>query len=253
MCVCVQPSLADAFPADLAVLRFFVSLVECLPGTEFVALSDSLEQFRGLMLSQLDLGREAERTMKFARNFSRLASRKRFLRLRCRVRVPTVFPHMSNSNLLVESFEDGLVLGRWMTLTMPTTAAASNDGKQMASSDASQPSSSTVLPSPKNNYDSRLARGDEPTLKAAAAASNTDQWRSKGSFLQSLDEASFSTVNDAPTPGQSISRSTRAVPPWSSSIPCMIRASQEILREHIGVGATDAQLADPAVSRQIGL
>lgn len=102
---------------DLALIRFVAGFLDRLPGFSWLAIRSSAEQFSQLMFSQLDMLHEAENLVKFRRNFSTKQSQRRLAKHKSRVVVPHVFSNYSTPDILIESYEEGMLLGEWMLLT----------------------------------------------------------------------------------------------------------------------------------------
>lgn len=92
-------------------------LIALIGRIEHIALRDSLKQFRSEMLLQSDMTLEAENMKRFDSNLSKPWSRRHFHRLGARVVLPKVLDDYTRENLLVETYEDGMLLGHWMRET----------------------------------------------------------------------------------------------------------------------------------------
>jgi len=69
-----HPNVRSAIMADVQLLRLLASTCEAvLPGSKVISLSESVEEFRLLMLQQLDMQREADNLTRFRRNFSTIS------------------------------------------------------------------------------------------------------------------------------------------------------------------------------------
>lgn len=136
------------------VIQLISDCIDSIPAFQFLALGDNVRQFSTSMLPQIDMTKETTSLENFSANLSKPSSRKHLRRLGCRVIVPKVYKHLSHPNLLVESYEEGMLLGQWMRLTQ----------KQDRSINM------------------------EPGAKEGAKKEDRDEWNTKGYFLRYLED-----------------------------------------------------------------
>lgn len=115
----LHPDIEAKFSRDLQVMFGFTKLVEVLfPSVaNWLSFRDSLEQFSGLMKSQIDLQVEAKNMTKFSQNFASDLKKVVF---------PKPFLELSSKEVLVETFEEGIHVGDFIHL------ASSEDKKKVA-------------------------------------------------------------------------------------------------------------------------
>jgi aarF domain-containing kinase len=65
----IHPHIKEQIESDLDIMRMFAWFVELFPGMHNFSLSENVEEFAALMLSQLDLKLEASSLDKFRHNF----------------------------------------------------------------------------------------------------------------------------------------------------------------------------------------
>ncbi|CAD7964139.1 unnamed protein product [Amoebophrya sp. A25] len=93
----LHPGVREVINSDLEILSFLAVNIEYyLPFTRFMVLTEAVNQFSEILYGQTDLCLEAENTKSFARNFADMKG----------VRFPEIL--FAQSDMLVESFEDGL-------------------------------------------------------------------------------------------------------------------------------------------------
>mmetsp|Transcript_25375 Transcript_25375/g.47685 ORF Transcript_25375/g.47685 Transcript_25375/m.47685 type:complete len:576 (+) Transcript_25375:71-1798(+) len=92
----VHPHIREKVELDFYILNKLTRFLESLPrfNFEYLAMSDSVEQFRQIMVPQLDLRCEAKNLEKFRIHFAE----------NNRVEFPEPFDHLTSSNILVEGF-----------------------------------------------------------------------------------------------------------------------------------------------------
>mmetsp|Transcript_23336 Transcript_23336/g.30480 ORF Transcript_23336/g.30480 Transcript_23336/m.30480 type:complete len:540 (-) Transcript_23336:105-1724(-) len=96
----IHPHMQQLILTDLDLLRLGAALLECLPRIKWLSLSESVEEFAGLMTRQIDLEREARSLRRLQQNFGTDAQ----------VRIPKPIYPLVTPTVLVETFEEGQLL-----------------------------------------------------------------------------------------------------------------------------------------------
>jgi len=99
-----HPHAETSVLLDLKILAFFIRQINRIPNLKFMSLVDAVEQFTGTMLAQLDLRRETLHLLHFRMNFKYWRS----------VGFPRPIPALCSASLLVETFEDGEPISRFL-------------------------------------------------------------------------------------------------------------------------------------------
>ncbi|XP_004343153.1 aarF domain containing kinase 2 [Capsaspora owczarzaki ATCC 30864] len=101
----LHPGIQRKIERDMLILYACAVTMETLvPPLRWMSLVESVEQFSSLMLRQLDLRIEGANLIKFNRNFANYRG----------IRFPTVFPEWTSERMLVESYEPGVSLNRFI-------------------------------------------------------------------------------------------------------------------------------------------
>lgn len=104
----LHPGIRDAMNADLDILGIVTSVAELLPGVASMSLHEGMEEFRSLLLQQLNLRTEAEALLQFRRNFSSPEWKKE-------VNFPNPMMEVTSEEVLFETFEDGVSISHYLT------------------------------------------------------------------------------------------------------------------------------------------
>ena len=101
----LHPSIAKQIYVDLQIVRYIGKLLISIPFLKISSfnVNDELELFSNIMMAQTDLRLEARNMRKFADNFKDINF----------VKIPKIFS-IGSSRILVESYEDGILLGDFM-------------------------------------------------------------------------------------------------------------------------------------------
>lgn len=97
----LHPGVEASIRRDLAIMSFFASCLNIIPGIEWLSLKEEIAVFGQMMNEQLDLRVEAANLRTFERNF---ASR------RSAVTFPRPLEDFSNKDVLVEEYQEALPL-----------------------------------------------------------------------------------------------------------------------------------------------
>lgn len=99
----LHPSIEDKFNRDMTLMmsaaRFFTWL---FPKLHWVNLNQCVLEFKSVMQAQLDMRQECLCLQRFTENFASFHQ----------IRVPRPFPQLVKHNILVETFEEGISLGK---------------------------------------------------------------------------------------------------------------------------------------------
>ncbi|KAG0042862.1 hypothetical protein BGZ83_012084 [Gryganskiella cystojenkinii] len=100
----LHPKVHRTVERDLAIMKFFATLINWIPNMNWIALPDQVAIFGEMMQEQLDLRIEAKNLETFQRNF-----RDRFT-----VTFPTPLSHFATKEMLIEEFVDALPLKAYL-------------------------------------------------------------------------------------------------------------------------------------------
>ncbi|CAK7224891.1 hypothetical protein SBRCBS47491_005708 [Sporothrix bragantina] len=100
----LHPGVERTVRRDLRIMHFFASLLNAVPGIEWLSLPDEVVQFGEMMKLQLDLRIEAANLAIFRRNF----------RDRTTAWFPFPYTEFTTRNVLVEEFATGMPLSDFM-------------------------------------------------------------------------------------------------------------------------------------------
>ena len=96
---------------DLALLSHVTSWIEyVLPSLRFMSLSGCVSEFSSLLLSQLDLKQEGRHLLQFDQNFQQTWSATE----NESIHFPTPYLQYSSTDVLVETYEEGISLSDWL-------------------------------------------------------------------------------------------------------------------------------------------
>ncbi len=107
-----HPSAARVIDTDLAIIRFFARLIDKIPSLHWVALPESAETFSETMANQLDLVAEARHLEQFGKNFADVGN----------VHFPSPVSGLVHETVLIESFEPGVPIARYVNSSDPRRA-----------------------------------------------------------------------------------------------------------------------------------
>ncbi|GJP75661.1 hypothetical protein CLOP_g6085 [Closterium sp. NIES-67] len=100
-----HPRVGLRIKQDFEVMAGVAAVVDCVPGLKWIRLQDSLEQFSHTMREQADLRVEAYHAHRLYLDF---------YPVRERVVIAQVLPHLVSEGVIVESFERGEALHRFL-------------------------------------------------------------------------------------------------------------------------------------------
>lgn len=100
----LHPKVARTVARDLAIMKFFASLIHRIPNMNWIALPDQVAMFGSMMEEQLDLRIEAHNLATFQRNF----------RDRYTVTFPTPLSEFATREMLIEEYVDALPLKAYL-------------------------------------------------------------------------------------------------------------------------------------------
>ncbi|KAF9322046.1 hypothetical protein BG003_008237 [Podila horticola] len=100
----LHPKVARTVARDLAIMKFFASLIHRIPNMNWIALPDQVAMFGSMMEEQLDLRIEARNLVTFQRNF----------RDRYTVTFPTPLSEFATREMLIEEYVDALPLKAYL-------------------------------------------------------------------------------------------------------------------------------------------
>lgn len=100
----MHPNIQGKIEIDLEIVKGFGSLLEYLPGVEYLGPRKEVDSFCEMMLTQLDLRVEADNLEQFSINFVNLKD----------LVFPTPIKKYCTKNVLVESFHEGILLKEWL-------------------------------------------------------------------------------------------------------------------------------------------
>ncbi|PKI84026.1 hypothetical protein MVES1_002047 [Malassezia vespertilionis] len=103
----LHPNVHGLIDCDVRIMRFFANIFNALPGMKWVSLPEEVNQFAELMVSQLDLRKEASNLMRFEKNF---ASRGGL------VTFPRPLVEFCSRNVMIEELIDAVPLKYFMNL-----------------------------------------------------------------------------------------------------------------------------------------
>jgi len=131
----IHKNVADTIATDIEIMLWLTSWMELIPGVTNLSMTEIVEEFSILMLSQLDLRREAQALMKFRKNFGcdkkenivgssgSAASTVRtndgfahraYITNKVAVTFPMPLPGLAFKNVLFETFEEGEVISKYL-------------------------------------------------------------------------------------------------------------------------------------------
>jgi len=100
-----HPGVVDNIYLDLSIIRILAKLSMYIPGATWMSVEENLETFASHMEQQLDLVREARNLDKFQINFAEFPN----------ICFPRPVNEMTTQDILVESFEEGIPVSKYMS------------------------------------------------------------------------------------------------------------------------------------------
>jgi aarF domain-containing kinase len=102
----LHPKARRTITRDIRIMTFFASMINLLPGAEWLSFPEEVEVFSEMMFSQLDLRNEAANLDHFERNFVKRSSAISF---------PRPLVAFTSKEILIEEYEDALPLKYFLT------------------------------------------------------------------------------------------------------------------------------------------
>ena len=104
----VHPDIKASIEADIEIMSFITSIIECFPSMRTLSLNECVIEFADLMNNQLDMNVEAKHLKLFRKNFQ---SKNQSLLSNSVSVSPIIFPEpfdeYTSNDILIESFEGG--------------------------------------------------------------------------------------------------------------------------------------------------
>ena len=120
----IHKNVAENIAIDMEIMGYLSSWLEVLPGVHNLSMSEIVEEFRILMISQLDLRKEAEALKRFRHNFGCDYNEratgpfgfgyKRYITNKVAVTFPLPLEGLAFKNVLFETFEEGEVISKYL-------------------------------------------------------------------------------------------------------------------------------------------
>jgi aarF domain-containing kinase len=107
----IHPNVKNEIKSDIKILYFLSNALSCIPGMENFSLNDIVHDFEKLMLSQLDLNKEAKNLLLFRKNFHNKSSSTSSNDTDALITFPEPMFPLVTENVLIESFESGIING----------------------------------------------------------------------------------------------------------------------------------------------
>eukprot|EP00127_Corallochytrium_limacisporum_P000478 Clim_evm7s14 gene=Clim_evmTU7s14 len=101
----IHPGVRDSILLDLALAHAFARILDYSSRARWMSVRESVEQFTGVMIDQLDMRREAFNLVQFNKNFK--DDRDRYI-------FPVPVPNMIEKDYLMESYEPGTPISEYM-------------------------------------------------------------------------------------------------------------------------------------------
>ena len=95
-------------------MKFMTSILELIPGISNLSLTETVDEFSELMISQLDLRKEASALLKFRKNFECDKKLPQLHSNRVILTFPEPLPNLSFENVLFETFEEGRIISDYL-------------------------------------------------------------------------------------------------------------------------------------------
>lgn len=103
----LHPKAYRTITRDIRIMTFFASLLNLLPGAQWLSFPEEVEVFSEMMFSQLDLRNEAANLDRFENNFIKRGSAISF---------PRPLIAFTSKEILIEEYEDALPLKHFLNL-----------------------------------------------------------------------------------------------------------------------------------------
>lgn len=103
----LHPKARRTITRDIRIMTFFASLLNLLPGAQWLSFPEEVEVFSEMMFSQLDLRNEAANLDRFENNFIKRGSAISF---------PRPLIGFTSKEILIEEYEDALPLKHFLNL-----------------------------------------------------------------------------------------------------------------------------------------
>ena len=105
----LHPGVDTAIEIDLWIMLTVANVINLLPGAEWLSLPEEIQVFSQMMKNQLDLKIEAQHLSKFNEHFEKENG----------VKFPSPLIYLSRRQVLVESFENGIPIIRFLQQSTP--------------------------------------------------------------------------------------------------------------------------------------
>ena len=126
----VHPNIINSINLDLQILQYITQIIEFIPFIKILSLNESMNQFADLMINQLNMNNEAQNLLKFHKNFqsnnNKLNSiflnsiinfiNKLLFNINNNYSINFPQPIYVNDNILIETYESGLLMNEYLTL-----------------------------------------------------------------------------------------------------------------------------------------
>jgi aarF domain-containing kinase len=114
----IHKNVADTIATDIEIMQYIISWIELLPGTHNLSMTECVDEFHTLMMSQLDLRKEAAALLRFRKNFQCDSKHKMWEHESGMNKVKVTFPEplagLAFENVLFETFEEGEVISKYL-------------------------------------------------------------------------------------------------------------------------------------------
>ena len=114
----IHRNVAEIIATDIEIMQYICSWFELLPGVKNFSMSECVHEFDVLMMSQLDLRKEAEALLRFRKNFSCDSQDKMWKHEsnnnKVEVTFPKPLPGLAFENVLFETFEEGESISQYL-------------------------------------------------------------------------------------------------------------------------------------------
>ena len=110
----IHNNVAENIKIDIEIMKFMTSILELIPGISNLSLTETVDEFSELMISQLDLRKEASALLKFRKNFECDKKLPQLHSNRVILTFPEPLPNLSFENVLFETFEEGRIISDYL-------------------------------------------------------------------------------------------------------------------------------------------
>eukprot|EP00742_Colponemidia_sp_Colp-10_P006327 GILJ01006781.1.p1 GENE.GILJ01006781.1~~GILJ01006781.1.p1 ORF type:complete len:463 (-),score=61.36 GILJ01006781.1:36-1424(-) len=104
-----HPGIEYLLSADLSIMKFFARLLGAIPSFEWLSIEEAVVEFGRTVQSQLNLAVEGYNLVTFGENFKSIST----------VKFPVPVLNLLQPTVLVESFEEGVPIGRFLNISHP--------------------------------------------------------------------------------------------------------------------------------------